>query len=105
MPDNIHNLISARSVEYLSLPNNISWSMDAGEFIEIKNPSVDESERSFIFSDVFPSVSLLIRIEVCTLREPLYSINGLVSSDMCVVIRASNLVIYPYPSCSGTTES
>jgi hypothetical protein len=66
---------------------------------------VDESERSFIFRDVFPSVSLLIRIEVCTLREPLYSINGLVFSDVCVVLLVSNLVTYPYPSCSGTTES
>lgn len=57
------------------------------------------------FSDGFPSVSLLIRIEVCTLREHLYSINGLVFSDMCVVLLVSNLVTYPYPSCSGTTES
>jgi hypothetical protein len=31
---------------------------------EIKNPSDRLSERSFIFRDVFPSVCLLIRIDV-----------------------------------------
>jgi len=40
---------------------------DAGEFIEIKNPSVDESERSFIFFRWLSICQSLIRIWVMRL--------------------------------------
>lgn len=98
-----HNAYQAL-VFVIRLPNNIPR-RHCNFFDKIKNPSGDKSERSSILCDVFPSVCLLIRIEVCTLREPLYSINGLAFSDMSVVLLVSNLVTYPYPSCSGTTES
>ena len=52
----------------------------------------------------FHYVSLLIRIEACTLYEHLYSIVTSVQRHArCLV--GSDCNTYPYPSCSGTTES